>query len=201
MFRPFAAALAFVLLTAPMASAAPSIDPAAMPAGTYVVDKTHASLIARVQHMGLAAYTMRFTGFEASYSWDPKSPQTAQVQAVIQAASLDTGEPKFNGEFAEKFLDAKANPAIKFVSTSIVQASPGKGTMTGDLTFRGVTKPVTLHVVFDGFRSGMGGQRSGFSAKGVIKRSDFGSTFLLNPPLAMVGDEVELILELEFVKQ
>ncbi len=201
MLRPFAVALALVLMTAPMASAAPSVDPADMPAGTYVVDKTHASLIARVKHMGLSAYTVRFTGFESSYSWDPKSPQTAQVEATIQAASLDTGEPKFNGEFAEKFLDAKANPTIKFVSTSIVQTSPGKGTMTGDLTFRGVTKPVTLDVAFAGYASGLGGQRSGFSAKGVIKRSEFGSTFLLNPPLAMVGDEVELILELEFVKK
>lgn len=201
MFRSFVAALALVLMTAPMASAAPSVDPADMPAGTYAVDKTHASLIARVKHMGLAAYTVRFTGFEASYSWDPQSPQTARVEAVFQAASLDTGEPKFNGEFAEKFLDARDNPTIRFVSTSIVQTSPGKGTMTGDLTLRGVTKPVTLDVTFDGFRSGIGGQRSGFSAKGVIKRSEFGSTFLLNPPLAMVGDEVELILELEFVKQ
>ena len=201
MLRPFAAALALVLLTAPMASAAPSVDPAAMPAGTYAVDKTHASLIARVKHMGLSAYTVRFTGFDASYVWDPKSPQTARVEALLQAASLDTGEPKFNGEFAEKFLDARANPTIKFVSTSIVQTSPGKGTMTGDLTLRGVTKPVTLDVVFDGYASGLGGQRSGFSARGVIKRSDFGSTFLLNPPLALVGDEVELILELEFVKQ
>jgi len=201
MLRPFVAALALVLLIAPMASAAPSIDPAAMPAGTWAVDKTHASLIARVKHMGLSAYTVRFTGFDASYVWDPKSPQTARVEAVFQAASLDTGEPKFNGEFAEKFLDARANPTIKFVSTSIVQTSPGKGTMTGDLTLRGVTKPVTLDVVFDGYASGLGGQRSGFSARGVIKRSDFGSTFLLNPPLALVGDEVELILELEFVKQ
>ncbi|MDP1739230.1 MAG: YceI family protein [Caulobacter sp.] len=201
MFRSSAVALALLLLTAPLAAAAPTIDPAAMPAGTYVVDKTHASLIVRVQHMGLAAYTVRFTGFDASYVWDPASPQTARVEATIPAASLDTGEAKYNSDFAEKFLDAKANPTIRFVSTSIVQTSPGKGTMTGDLTLRGVTKPVTLDVTFNGYASGIAGQRSGFSARGVIKRSAFGSTFLLNPPLAMVGDEVELILELEFVKK
>lgn len=200
MFRPLAAALALVLLIAPLASAAPSTNPDDMPAGTYVVDARHASLIARVRHMSLAAYTVRFTGFQASYVWDPKSPQTAQVTATFQAASMDTGNKGYDAEFAEKFLDAKANPTITFVSTSIVQTSPGKGTMTGDLTLRGVTKPVTLDVVFDGYASGIAGQRSGFSARGVIKRSEFGSTFLLNPPLAMVGDEVELILELEFVK-
>lgn len=200
MFRSSTIALALLLLTAPLAAAAPTTDPAAMPAGIYVVDKTHASLIVRVQHMGLAAYTVRFTGFDARYDWDPASPQTARVEATIPAASLDTGEVKYNGEFAEKFLDASANPTIRFVSTSIVQTSPGKGTMTGDLTLRGVTRPVTLDVTFNGYASGIAGQRSGFSAKGVIKRSEFGSTFLLNPPLAIVGDEVELILELEFVK-
>jgi len=201
MFRPFAAALALVLLTAPLAAAAPSTDPAQMPAGTYVVDGKHASLIARVTHMSMAAYTVRFTGFAASYSWDPTSPQTASVEATFQAASLSTGEPKYDEDFAEKFLDAKANPTIRFVSTSIVQTSAGKGTMTGDLTLRGVTRPVTLDVTFNGYVSGIAGQRSGFSARGTIKRSEFGSTFLLSPPLAIVGDDVELILELEFVKK
>lgn len=201
MFRPFVAALALVLMTAPMASAAPSTNPADMPAGTYGVDKSHSSLIARVKHVGLSAYTVRFTGFDATYSYDPKAPAASKVEATIQAASLDTGEPKINGDFAEKFLDARANPTIRFVSTSITPGAGNTGTMTGDLTFRGVTKPVTLDVTYDGYTSGITGQRSGFSAHGTIKRSEFGSTFLLNPPLAMVGDDVELILEVEFVKQ
>jgi len=201
MFRSAIAAFALVLLSAPMASAAPSTNPADMPAGTWVVDKTHASLIARVRHMGLSAYTVRFTDFDAAYVYDPKAPAASKVTATFQAASLDTGNTKFNGEFADKFLDATANPTITFVSTAITPGEGNSGTMTGDLTFRGVTRPVTLDVTFEGYASGIAGQRSGFSARGVIKRSEFGSTFLLNPPLAMVGDEVELILELEFVKK
>lgn len=201
MFRPIATALALVLMTAPMVSAAPSTNPADMPAGTYVVDKGHSSLTARVRHLGLAAYTMRFTGFDATYSYDPKAPAASRVEATIQAASLDTGNEKHSADFAEKFLDAGANPTIRFVSTAIAPGEGNAGTMTGDLTLRGVTRPVTLDVVFDGYTSGIAGQRSGFSARGMIKRSDFGSTFLLNPPLAMVADEVELILEVEFVKQ
>ena len=201
MLRPLAAALALVLMTAPMAYAAPSTNPADMPAGTYVVDKTHSTLIARVKHMELAAYTVRFTNFDATYTYDPKAPAAATVEATFQAASLDTGEPKFNSEFAEKFLDAGANPTIRFVSTAITPGAGNTGTMTGDLTLRGVTRPVTLDVTFDGYRSGIGGARSGFSARGTFKRSDFGSTFLLSPPLAFVGDEVELVLELEFVKK
>ncbi|MBI5938985.1 MAG: YceI family protein [Caulobacterales bacterium] len=201
MFRPLAAALMLLLLTAPLASAAPSTNPADMPAGTYVIDKGHSSLIARVRHVGLSAYTVRFTGFDATYSYDPKAPAASKVEATIQAATLDTGTDKYNAEFADKFLDAGANPTIRFVSTAITPGAGNTGTITGDLTFRGVTKPVTLDVTFDGYTSGITGQRSGFSARGTIKRSDFGSTFLLNPPLAMVGDDVELILEVEFVKQ
>lgn len=201
MFRSAVAAFALVLMSAPMALAAPSTDPARMPAGTWVMDKTHASLVARVRHMGLSYYTVRFTDFDAAYVYDPEAPAASKVTATFQAASLDTGNAKFDGDFADKFLDADANPTITFVSTAITPGEGNIGTMTGDLTFRGVTKPVTLDVTFRGYASGIGGQRSGFSARGAIMRSEFGSTFLLNPPLAMVGDEVELILELEFVKK
>ena len=165
MFRSAAAALALVLVTAPLASAAPSIDPAAMPAGTYVLDKTHASLIAKVRHMGLSDFTMRFTDVDATYSWDPKSPQTAEVKATIAAASLDTGFPATNAQFAEEFLAASKHPTITFVSTSIRPTTAGKGTMTGDLTLRGVTRPVTLDVTYNGFEAGQRGSKSGFSAR------------------------------------
>ena len=198
MFRSAAAALALVLVTAPLASAAPSIDPAAMPAGTYVLDKTHASLIAKVRHMGLSDFTMRFTDVDATYSWDPKSPQTAEVKATIAAASLDTGFPATNAQFAEEFLAASKHPTITFVSTSIRPTTAGKGTMTGDLTLRGVTKPVTLDVTYNGFEAGERGSKSGFSANTTIKRSEWGSTFLVGP---MLADDVEIVLELEFAKK
>lgn len=198
MLRSAVAALALVLIAAPMASAAPSIDPAAMPAGTYVVDKTHASVIAKVRHMGLSDFTLRFTDIDATYSWDPKSPQTAEVRATIAAASLDTGFPKTNAEFAEKFLAAGQHPNITFVSTSISPSKDGKGTMTGDLTLRGVTRPVKLDVTFNGFQAGERASKSGFSARTTIKRSEWGSDYLVGP---MLADNVELIFELEFAKK
>jgi polyisoprenoid-binding protein YceI len=201
MLRPIAAAFALVLLAAPAAWAAPSINPSDMPAGTYVIDKTHASLIVRVRHMGVSDYTMRLNGIDATYNWDPKSPQSAKVEATIDATSLDTGTAKFDGEFEDKFLGAGKYPTITFVSTAIRPGEGGKGQMTGDLTFRGVTRPVTLDVTFNGYATSVAGSRAGFSATGMIKRSDFGSEYLLKPPLGFVGDDVELILELEFVKK
>lgn len=201
MLRPIAAALALVLLSAPLAQAAPSTDPADMPAGTYVLDKQHASVLARVRHQGFSNFTIRFSTVDATYSWDPKSPQTAEVRATIDAASFDTGSPKDDPKLARQFLDVEKHPKITFVSTSIQHGEGNKGTILGDLTLRGVTKPVTLDVTYNGYAGGVTGQRAGFSAMTKIKRSDFGSTYLLSPPLALVGDEVELVLELEFTRK
>jgi polyisoprenoid-binding protein YceI len=200
MFRSIAVALSLALLCAPVASAAPSIDPAKMPAGTYVLDPQHASLIARVSHGGFSAYTIRFRITEARYSWDPASPQTSQVEATVDPASFDSGLGKADAAMAERFLEVERFPTARFVSTSIQPGEGGKGTMTGDLTLHGVTRPVTFDVTWNGYDSGIFGRRSGFSARGVFKRSDFGIDSLLRPPLGFVGDEVELILELEFVK-
>lgn len=201
MLRPLAAALAIALLSAPLAVAAPSTNPADMPAGTYVLDKQHASVLARVRHQGFSNFTIRFGAVDATYAWDPKSPQTAEVRATIQAASFDTGDAKEDPKLARQFLDVEKHPTITFVSTSIQHGEGNKGTILGDLTLRGVTKPVTLDVTYNGYAGGVTGQRAGFSAMTKIKRSDFGSTYLVRPPLALVGDEVELILELEFTRK
>ena len=92
---------------------------------------------------------------------------------------------------------AANHPTITFVSTSIKKTGPNKGVMTGDLTLRGVTKPVSLDVTYDGFLNAMGG-RAGFSATGVVKRSDFGPNTM---PPAILSDEVALKIELEFTKK
>ncbi len=201
MLRPIAAALSLALLCAPVASAAPSIDPVKMPAGTYVLDPQHASLIARVSHGGFSRYTIRFRITEARYSWDPASPQTAKVEATVDPASFDSGLGKADAALAESFLKVERFPDARFVSTSVQPGEDGKGTMTGDLTLRGVTRPVTFDVTWNGYDAGIFGRRSGFSARGAFRRSDFGIDYLLKPPLGFVGNEVELILEVEFVKE
>ncbi len=201
MIRSFAAALlaaslvAGSALTSP-ALAAPATDPARMPAGTYALEKTHASLLARVRHMGLTSYTLRFNRFDASYDWDPKAPDAAKLTVSIDMTSLDVGDEKISRNFAEDFLDAKKNPKATFVSTAIVR-NGDRGQVTGDLTFHGVTKPVTLDVIFRGYESGLLGARAGFSATGAFKRSDFGSDNMS----MFAGDDIELIIEVEFLRK
>ena len=186
------AAVALVLPTVALAEAQISAD---LPSGNYVLDKKHASVIAKVLHMGVSYYTVRFDTFDASFAYDPANPTAARVKATLDATSLDVGAA-YGRRFADEFLDATKNPVVSFVSTQIVPSPDGRtGTMIGNLTLHGVTKPVTFNVTFVGVGHGLfGGTITGFSATTRIKRSDFGSTFLLN----LVGDDTEIDIDAEF---
>lgn len=196
MVRAASLALLVVLCGAPAAWAAqPNPDPAAAPAGAYVLDKRHASVLAKVSHMGLSGYTMRFGKVDGRFDYDPAQPEAAKLSVTIDANSLDVGEDKLDRQFAREFLGADENPEITFVSTGITRTDPAHGEVTGDLTLHGVTRPVTLAVTFNGYdQSLLFGKRMGFSATGDILRSDFGSRAWLG----LVGDKVRLIIEAEF---
>lgn len=207
MHRPVLAAFAAAALLGGAALAQPSMtmpppamSPADLPAGHYVSDAHHTALILRVQHMGMTHSTFRMNKVDASFDYDPAHPTASKVTAAIDANSFDQGDAAISTQFAKEFLGADKTPMISFVSTSIKTTSANHGTMTGDLTLLGVTKPVTLDVTFDGSRPGgaMGPGRAGFSATGVVKRSDFGP---LAMPVGAVADNVDVSLEIEFVKK
>ncbi len=190
--------LSLLLLMAPASVAEPSINPADAPAGHYELDPSHASVVARVRHMGLSHYTMRFDRVAASYDYDPAHPDASKISVVIDAQSLDVGDPGIGKRFAREFLGADEHPQITFNSTAIAETdlATGHGSMTGDLTLRGITRPITLTVAYNGTSASLiGGRRMGFSAHGSFKRSDFGSTAWRGP----VGDDIDLIIEAEFV--
>lgn len=216
--RILAAALAFTLAAGAAGLAmgqgmpAASKDPATAPAGTYVLDPMHASVIARATHMGLSHFAVRFDKVDGSFNYDPAHPAATKVTASVDAASLDVGtqvltDPKTNTSqtlnhhfIAERDLaGASKTPVATFVSTAIHSNGDGVGTMTGDLTLNGVTKPVTFDVTFNGTLAMGPMQRMGFSAMTVIKRSDFGLTPFL--PAAAVSNEVSLDIEAEFVRK
>ena len=196
-----AAGLAFAGLAAsPAASAAPGVSStkaADLPAGAYVLDKSHASLTAKLSHMGFSNYTLRFTKFDAGFSYDPKAPQASKITVTVDPASLETGAPSFNKELiGDGWLEAGKYPTITFVSTSVDVGDGVHGKVAGDLTFHGVTKPVVLDVAFNGVGAGLapGSTRTGFSATTTIKRTDFG----VSKYAPLVGDDVTLAIEVEF---
>jgi polyisoprenoid-binding protein YceI len=195
-----AAALALSLALAGPALANPqSHDPAKVPAGAYVLDKRHASLVARVPHLGgFSRYTLRFTGLDGSFTYDPANWQATKLTFTVDPRSADTGDPAFNKDIAG-FLGADKYPAITFTSTAVNADANGQGTVTGDLDFHGVTKPVTLNATFNGVGPGLTGlgTRVGFSGTTRIKRSDFGATAVSQ----WAGDDVDLEFEVEFTKK
>lgn len=200
MFRPALIAFALALLATGAAAADPtSRDPAKVPAGEYALDPKHASLVIRVPHMGgFSRYTMRFNKLTGSFAYDPASWQATKVVISVDPRSIDSEDNGFNRTIAGYFEPEKY-PVILFSSTGLVADAEGKGQLTGDLTFHGVTKPVTLDVAFNGVGPGLlgAGTRMGFSGTGKIKRSEFGVT----QARPFAGDVVDLEFEVEFVKK
>ena len=187
----------------------PSKDPAAAPAGSYKIDPLHASVIARATHLGLSHFAVRFNKVDGHYAYDPAHPLATKVDATVDATSVDINPlleahpgVSLNDHFVKErdLAGGSKTPVAHFVSTSI-QAQGNHGTMTGDLTLNGVTKPVAFDVTFNGTMPGMGGgaQRMGFTALATIKRSDFG--ILPQMPAFAISDDVNLDIEAEFTRQ
>jgi len=188
------------------ACSAPSPGPANMPAGVYVIDRLHASIVAKLSHMGFSSYTLRFLRFDGAYTYDPARPAASKLKVTIDPASIDTatGGDSFGRSFdaqlaGDGWLETRKFPTATFVSTVVDVGDGHRGRVTGDLTLHGVTRPVTLDVTFNGSGLDIISRRmtSGFSATTVIRRSQFGITQLIPG----VGDEVTLDIEVEFQKQ
>ena len=198
--------LLFAMLTGLAAAPAWSVEaPTAPVAGKYVNDPSHTSVTWRVMHLGLSNYTARFAKVASTLQLDPAKLAASSVSVTIAANSVRTDYPfpdktDFDKEIGgdERFLDGDKFPEIKFVSTKIVVTGAKTAKVTGNLTLRGVTRPVTLDARFNGATPAnrvMGAPRAGFSATAAINRSDFGMSF----GTQFVGDRVELAIEAEYV--
>jgi polyisoprenoid-binding protein YceI len=191
------AAPAFAQAAAPPAPAPVSKDPAAATAGTYKLDPNHTSVVARVSHAGGFSYsTFRFGKSGGTLTWDPARVENTKVEITVDPGSIMTPVANFAEELAgDKFLNAAKFPDAKFVSTSVRRTGPTTGQITGNLTFMGQTKPVTIDAEMIGAGKNMRGVSTiGFSGKTRFKRSDFGFNAMQGP----IGDEVELLIDGEF---
>ncbi len=180
------------------------------PSGEYALDPTHSSIVVRANHFGLSHYTLRLTGLAGQLNFNAEDPAKSTVTASVASDSVKTeyvGRRDFDEELENsQWLDAAQHPSLTFMSTAVELTSPNTGRMTGDLSIRGITRPITLDVTFNqAYRQhpmGMPLALLGFSARGTIKRSDYGMTVLL--PLAAEGagisDEVEILIETEFTQ-
>lgn len=208
----FAAAAALTLAAcnqpaeAPATTEAPPVEVNA-PTGEYTLDPNHTTVTIRAQHFGLAHYVLRFNKVSGTLNFNAETPAQSTITASVDVTSLDTpytGNRDFDAELQNSsWLDSASFGTATFTSTTVEQTGPNTARVTGDLTIKGQTHPVTFDVTYDGSHSphpmGMQVSSIGFSATTTIQRSQFGINELI--PRAGndgVSDAVEILIEAEF---
>jgi polyisoprenoid-binding protein YceI len=199
------------LLLATMLSAPGHAKPFSVPAehnipvGAYTLDRSHASLLFSVDHLGFSNYNMRFTDFDVALHFNPFDVEKSYGTVTINANSLtlDNAPPGFKEELLGKnWINAAKHPKIIFRTTKVEIASKSSALVHGNLTLNGVTKPVQLNVIYNGGYAGHPmdpGPRIGVSGTTEFKRSDFGVSAGIPPKGSKmgVGDDVGVEFELE----
>jgi len=193
-------ALALILAVALALGASPAV--AAIE--NYTIDPVHSAVGFSIRHL-FSKVPGRFTKFEGKIALDKEDWSKSSVQVSIDAASVDTNEPKRDQHLrSDAFFDVAKFPKITFQSTAVKQAAPNKLQVIGNLTIRGTTKPVTLDVDVLGFGPGYGGgMRGGFEAHTKINRQDFGVAWndVIEGGGAVLGDDVEIGINVEAAKE
>jgi polyisoprenoid-binding protein YceI len=188
-----AAFLAFALIATPVLAQAP----APVPSGTYNVDGPHTQVLFTVNHFGVSEYTGQFTQPTGSLTLDTANPANSKVEVTFPIAKVSTTVPALDAHLkTADFFDAEKFPEGKFVSTKVA-VKGHDATITGNLTLKGVTKPVVLQAHLVGSGAMRGKTNVGFSATTTVKRSEFGITF----GVPMLSDDVKLTINAAFVQQ
>ena len=194
------------LLTSGLLSACVSLitpkvetDVVKLKAGQYSLDSSHATLLFKVQHLGLSTYVGRFNQFDASLEFDPQNIAAARLSAIIEIDSLDINDRDLKDDLMGRAWFRQAEfPQAKFVSRSVRPISDTEFEFSGVLDWRGEQKPISVTEIFHGGASNIltGKYTLGFSAKGAFSRSDFG----MGKFVPLVGDEVTIEAYAEFLK-
>jgi polyisoprenoid-binding protein YceI len=172
---------------------------------TWNIDPIHSHAEFKVRHLMISNVKGSFSKISGKLTLDESDPTRSSVEAVIDIASIDTREPQRDAHLkSADFFDEEKYPTMGFKSTTVTVTRPGEGTVEGELTIRDVTKSVVFQVEGPTLptKDPWGNVRIGVAATTKISRKDFGLTW--NAPLetggVMVGDEVTITLEVEFVK-
>jgi polyisoprenoid-binding protein YceI len=172
--------------------------------GTFAIDKSHTQVGFLVRHLMVSKVRGRFTDFDGALVV-AENPADSSVEVTIQASSIDTSDVnRDNHVRTNDFLSVEEFPTITFHSTKVELGSSNGWKVSGDLTVRGVSRPVVLDVEFEGvIQDPWGNQRLGFTASGEIDRNDFGVSFnaALETGGVVVGSKVKLEIEAEAVRQ
>jgi len=169
---------------------------------TWTIDPSHSTVEFVAKHMMITTVKGRFAELEGTIVADEANIGDSTVEVTMQAASLDTRSEQRDAHLrSPDFLDVETYPTVTFRSTRI-EGTKDEFQLTGDLTIRGVTRPITLDVTFEGEgKDPWGGTRASFSAKGKFDRRDFGLTWnvALETGGILVSNEVKINIEAQVV--
>ncbi len=170
---------------------------ATIPTGTYTIDPTHSRIGFVARHAMVTKVRGSFNEFEGSGSFDAENPAAAQLELTIKAASIDTRNADRDGHLrSNDFFDMDTYPEISFVSTAVEQSGDDYQ-VTGDLSIKGVTKPVTVDFEYTGTAvDPYGNTRIGLDGKTTVNRKDWGVNW--NAALEAGGVLVSEKVTLEF---
>lgn len=173
--------------------------------GTYNLDPAHTSIGFVARHAMVTKVRGKFEDFEAKVVVDTDSPENSSATATIKTVSINTGDANRDGHVkGEDFFATEQFPEMTFNATSFDIKDESKGTVTGDLSLKGTTKPVTLDVeIFGVEEDAFGAVRIGFEASTQINRKDFGVDWQapLNSGGVMVSEKIKIEIEGSGVKE
>jgi polyisoprenoid-binding protein YceI len=204
--KTFPAPVAAVALAAVVAAGAamaqppaPNRDPAQVQPGAYKVEPAHTRILFSVSHMGFTDYFGQFNGASGKLELNPANPAASSVSVSIPTDSVDANNSVLTGELkSPEWFDAAKFPTITFTSTKVTPTGKDTARIDGDLTFHGVTRPVSLEAKFNASGPNPLNKKYtvGFNAKGQLKRSEFGQKTYV----PLIGDEVTLTISAAFEK-
>ncbi|MDJ0918228.1 MAG: YceI family protein [Woeseiaceae bacterium] len=173
-------------------------DTSGVPDGTYEVDPQHGYILFSYSHFGLSNPSVGFNKFDATLELDSANPEKSAITVAIDANSIDSRVPVFDDHLRdEQFFNTKQFPGITFEATSIEAKGDSKYAITGDLTMKGITKPITLDAsIVAKMHPFKRVPAVGVSATGKLLRSDWD----LGAYAPSVSDEVTLTIEVEILK-
>ena len=171
----------------------------------WQIDSAHSEIQFSARHMMISKVRGTFETFTGTVELDEKNPEAAVVDVTVDLTSINTREDQRDAHLrSADFFDVDNHPQAHFRSTKVERTGDKRAKLTGDLTIRGVTKPVTLDVVYEGMaKSPWGTMSAGFSASGKLNRKDWGLNWnqALETGGVLVGEEIQLNIEVELVKQ
>ena len=172
---------------------------------TWQIDYTHSDISFSVRHMMISKVNGRFADWNGTIDFDPQNPANTTVDVTVQLASVDTREQQRDDHLrSPDFFDVANFPEMHFKSTNVEQDDDDEGKLYGELTIRGITKPVVLDVEYAGqAQSPWGTTSAGFSAEATLNRKDWELTWnqALETGGVLVSDKIKIAIELELVQQ